>query len=46
MSEAGDGTVEIFELQPEGKRPMSLASFRNGYPWQAGMRLESLVPAT
>jgi methionyl-tRNA formyltransferase len=36
---AGDGVVEIIELQPEGKRPMPLADFRNGNPWNAGMRL-------
>jgi methionyl-tRNA formyltransferase len=39
---AGSGAVEIVELQPEGKRPMPLAAFRNGHPWHAGMRLESL----
>jgi methionyl-tRNA formyltransferase len=39
---AGHGAVELVELQPEGKRPMSLAAFRNGHPWMAGMRLESL----
>jgi methionyl-tRNA formyltransferase len=38
---AGDGAVEIVELQPEGKRPMPLEAFRNGHPWLAGMRLES-----
>jgi methionyl-tRNA formyltransferase len=38
----GTGSLEIVELQPEGKRPMSLASFRNGHEWDAGMRLESL----
>jgi methionyl-tRNA formyltransferase len=40
---AGDGTgVELVEVQPEGKRPMPLAAYRNGHPWAAGMRLESL----
>ena len=39
----GEGMIEIVELQPEGKRPMPLASFRNGHPWQAEMRLESIV---
>lgn len=34
-----DGWIEIVELQPEGKRPMKLADFRNGKPWEAGMRL-------
>lgn len=38
----GEGAVEIIEVQPEGKRPMPLASFRNGHPWEAGMRLESI----
>jgi methionyl-tRNA formyltransferase len=40
---AGDGTLDVVELQPEGKRPMSLAAYRNGHPWRAGMRLESVV---
>ncbi len=40
---AGDGrAVEILELQPEGKRPMTLAAFRNGHPWEEGMRLEAV----
>lgn len=39
---AGDGkSVEILEVQPEGKRPMPLAAYRNGHPWQTGWRLES-----
>ena len=39
---AGVGSVEIVEVQPEGKRPMSLAAYRNGHLWEAGMRVESL----
>jgi methionyl-tRNA formyltransferase len=39
---AGQGTVEIVELQPEGKRPMPLADYRNGNPWKAGARVESI----
>lgn len=40
---AGDKyAVEVVELQPEGKRPMPLAAYRNGHPWEQGMRLESL----
>ena len=39
----GDGAIEILELQPEGKRPMSLAAYKNGRPWTAGLRLESIV---
>ena len=35
--------LEILEVQPEGKRPMSLADFRNGRDWKFGMRLESLA---
>jgi methionyl-tRNA formyltransferase len=28
--QAGDGAVEILQIQPEGKRPMSAADFRRG----------------
>ena len=39
----GDGSsLQILEVQPEGKRPMKLADFQNGRPWQAGMHLESI----
>lgn len=34
--------VEILELQPEGKRSMALAEFRNGRAWSSGMRVESI----
>ncbi len=37
-----DGALEIVELQPEGKRPMSLREFQNGHSWKAGMRLEAI----
>jgi methionyl-tRNA formyltransferase len=40
---AAHGAVEIVELHPEGKRPMPLASYQNGHPWRAGMRLEPLT---
>jgi methionyl-tRNA formyltransferase len=41
---AGDGlTVEILEIQPEGKRRMPLKDFRNSRPWRAGMQLISIV---
>jgi len=36
----GNGTLEVVELQPEGKRPMSLSAFRNGHRWDAKMRVE------
>jgi methionyl-tRNA formyltransferase len=39
---AADGAVRILEIQPEGKRTMPLAAYRNGHRWEAGMRLESL----
>lgn len=40
---AGDGVgVEIVEVQPEGKRPMPLVAYRNGHPWQPGMKLQSV----
>ncbi len=35
-----DQPLEILELQPQGKKAMSLTAFRNGHPWEAGMRLE------
>jgi methionyl-tRNA formyltransferase len=38
-----DGSVEILEIQPEGKRAMAMAAYRNGHPWPDGARLESLV---
>lgn len=37
----GTGVLRIVELQPQGKRLMPLAAFRNGYRWEAGMRLRS-----
>jgi hypothetical protein len=39
---AGVGSVEIVEVQPEGKRPMPLSAYRNGNVWESGMRVESL----
>jgi methionyl-tRNA formyltransferase len=36
---AGSGTVEIVEIQPEGKRPMLLAAYRNGHAWNAGTQI-------
>lgn len=40
---AGDGTIEVLSCQPEGGRRMSLAEYRNGHPWPAGGRLESIL---
>ena len=42
-SDIGIGGVEIIELQPQGKRPMTLASFKNGHRWEAGTRVESIA---
>jgi methionyl-tRNA formyltransferase len=36
------GAIEIVELQPEGKRPMSLTAFRNGHRWEPGMKLQAI----
>lgn len=43
LVQAGDGAgVEIIEVQPDGKRPMPLADYRRGHPWQPGLRLRSI----
>lgn len=39
----GIGTLEVVEVQPEGKRPMPLAAYRNGHRWDAGVRVESIA---
>ena len=39
---AGRAAVEIIELQPEGKRPMTLEVYCHGHPWKPGMRVESV----
>jgi methionyl-tRNA formyltransferase len=36
-------TVEIHEVQPQGKRSMPLADYRRGHAWSSGMRLESIL---
>jgi methionyl-tRNA formyltransferase len=35
--------VEILDVQPEGKRPMPLAAYRNGHRWDDGLRVESIT---
>jgi methionyl-tRNA formyltransferase len=40
---AGDAAIEVVEVQPEGKRPMPLAAYRNGHRWEAGLRVESIA---
>ena len=34
--------IRLIEVQPEGKKPMTLAAYRNGHLWEPGMRVESL----
>jgi methionyl-tRNA formyltransferase len=39
---AGDSTaIEILDVHPDGKRPMSLRDYRLGHRWVAGLRVES-----
>lgn len=33
------GTLDLLQLQPDGKRPMTLLEFRNGRPWRPGLQL-------
>lgn len=40
--QAGVGAVEIVECQPDGRSPMSMADYRRGHRWQAGLRVESI----
>lgn len=39
--QAGTGTLELVEVQPDGKRPMIMADYQRGNAWKPGM---SLVP--
>ena len=38
----GDGRLRILDLQPAGKRPMDLKTYRNGRPWDAGTSVRSV----
>lgn len=38
----GNGAIELVEIQPDGKKPMNFAAYRNGRRIGPGMRLESL----
>ncbi len=40
---SGSEAIAVLEVQPEGKGVMSLGAYRNGHPWRAGMRVESVV---
>ena len=37
--QCGDGTLDILEVHPDGRTPMSKADYRRGHRWQAGLRL-------
>ncbi len=37
-----DEAIELIEIQPDDKRPMSLSDYRRGNPWMPGMKLESI----
>ena len=37
-----DGRLRVLDLQPAGKRPMDLKTYRNGRPWPAGARVMSV----
>ncbi len=39
----GIGSLEILTIQPEGKKPMDLQSFANGYHLTPGARLRSVI---
>jgi methionyl-tRNA formyltransferase len=41
--QTGEAALEVIECQPEGKRPMTLADYRRGHRWHAGLRLESVT---
>jgi methionyl-tRNA formyltransferase len=38
----GQGAVRVLEIQPDGKRVMSLTEYQRGHSWMPGMRLESV----
>lgn len=36
-----ESLLQVIEVQPEGKTPMSLAAYQNGHRWPGGARVES-----
>jgi methionyl-tRNA formyltransferase len=38
----GGDTLRLLELQPDGGKPMSMADYRRGHRWQAGLRLQAV----
>jgi methionyl-tRNA formyltransferase len=43
ITAGNNGSVEVIDVQPEGKRPMSLADYRRGNRWVAGLRVQSIA---
>lgn len=41
--QCGSGALRVLEVQPQGKRPMSLEAYCRGNPWSPGLRLESIT---
>ena len=37
--QCGDGCMEVLECQPDGGKAMTMADYRRGHRWQAGLRL-------
>jgi len=40
--QSGNETFRLLELQPDGGKAMSMADYRRGHRWQAGLRLQAI----
>ena len=40
--QCGDACIEVLDCQPDGGRPMSMADYKRGHRWQAGLRLQAV----
>jgi methionyl-tRNA formyltransferase len=40
--QSADATFRLLELQPDGGKPMSMADYRRGHRWQAGLKLQAV----
>jgi methionyl-tRNA formyltransferase len=40
----GTGSLQIITIQPQGKKPMDVAAFANGYGYGPGAKMLSIVP--
>jgi len=38
----GEDCIDVLECQPDGGKAMSMADYRRGHRWQAGLRLEAV----